>query len=130
MHPGSGITPEEIGDLVDQFYAKVRRDAQIGPIFNEAIEDWPAHLALLKNFWLSVLLGAGMYRGNPLSTHLKLPLEPAHFQRWLTLFEETAGEVMPPAHAQIVVQKSHMIARNFQAAIAMYRGEASPETKS
>ena len=130
MNPGSAITTQEINDLVDQFYAKVRLDPQIGPVFNEAIQDWPAHLALLKNFWSSVLLGAGLYRGNPLATHLNLPLEPVHFRRWLQLFEETAGEVMPPAHARIVVQKSHMIARNFQAAIAMYRGEASPETPS
>ena len=116
---GHNITTEEISNLVDRFYEQVRLDAQIGPVFNEAIDDWPAHLALLKGFWASVLLGAGIYRGNPLATHLKLPLQPAHFRRWLELFEQTARNVMPPEHARIVVTKSHQIARNFQAAMGL-----------
>ena len=119
------IHAEEISELVDRFYAKVRLDPDIGPIFNAAIDDWPAHLSLLKNFWSTVLLMDRSYKGDPLSKHLPLSLDPPHFARWLELFEGTAREVMQPEHAAIIIEKSHRIAQNFQAAIAYYR-QGSP----
>lgn len=117
------ITQEEISDLVDRFYAKVRVDPDIGPIFNAAVDDWPAHLALLKDFWSTVLLTDRRYKGDPLAKHLELSLDPAHFARWLALFEETAREVLSPEHTALIVAKSHRIAENFQSAIAYKRGE-------
>ena len=121
------IPQEEISELVDRFYAKVRLDPEIGPIFNATIDDWPAHLSLLKDFWSTVLLAERRYKGDPLSKHLPLSLDPPHFARWLTLFEETAREIMPPRHADIIIGKSHRIAQNFQAAIAYHRDTTSPE---
>lgn len=115
------IPPEEISELVDRFYAKVRLDPEIGPIFNATIDDWPAHLDLLKNFWSTVLLTERSYKGDPLSKHLPLSLDPPHFARWLALFEQTAREVMQPDHANVIIEKSHRIAQNFQAAIAYHR---------
>ncbi|HEY5382051.1 MAG TPA: group III truncated hemoglobin [Acidobacteriaceae bacterium] len=117
------ISAEEISTLVDSFYAKVRLDPTIGPIFNAAIDDWPTHLALLKDFWSTVLLTDRRYKGNPLAKHLELSLDPAHFARWLALFEETAREVLSPEHAALIVAKSHRIAETFQAAIAYKRGD-------
>jgi hemoglobin len=115
------ITEPEISTLVDSFYAKVRRDPDIGPIFNAIIDDWPHHLALLKDFWSTVLLTTGRYKGDPMMKHLQLSLDPEHFSRWLALFEETANETLSPSHAAIVVEKSHRIARNLQAGIAYQR---------
>ena len=126
MHASHQITREEINNLVDRFYAKVRLDSEIGPIFNAAIDDWPAHLALLKDFWSTVLLTERSYKGNPLSKHLELSLDPLHFARWLTLFAETAREVMSPEDADYIVGKSHRIAETFKAAIASQRREAPP----
>ena len=74
------VTEDEIRRLVEAFYAKVPLDPVIGPIFNEQVEDWPAHLALLKEFWAAVLLGTGNFRWNPLATHLKMTLIPEHFE--------------------------------------------------
>jgi hemoglobin len=51
-------------------------------------------------------------------THLQLPLDPDHFERWLALFAETATEVLPPDHAANVIAKSQRIAQNFEAGIA------------
>ena len=119
------ISPEEISNLVDRFYAKVRLDPVIGPIFNEAIEDWPAHLTLLKDFWSTVLLTERRYQGDPLSKHLPLPIDHQHFDRWLSLFEETARQTMTPEHANTVVMKSHRIAQNFKLAIAYKRDRES-----
>ncbi len=116
------ITEEEISNLVDRFYAKVRRDPAIGPIFNEKVEDWPTHLALLKDFWSTVVLTTRRYKGDPMMTHLQLPLEPSHFSRWLELFAETAKEVMAPEHAAVIIAKSERIAGNFKAGIAYQRG--------
>ena len=119
------ISAEEISELVDRFYAKVRVDPEIGPIFNAAIGDWPAHLSLLKDFWSTVLLTERRYKGDPLAKHLELSLDPAHFARWLALFAETAREVMPPQHAELVIEKSHRIAQTFTSAIAQRRGDAA-----
>src|SRR5579875_1941094 len=104
------VPPDEINNLVDHFYAKVRQDPEIGPVFNEAVEDWPTHLATLKDFWSTVLLTDRRYKGDPLASHLKLPLKPQHFRRWLSLFAETAREVMPADHAALVIAKSQRIA--------------------
>jgi hemoglobin len=120
------ITEEEISNLVDRFYAKVRRDPEIGPIFNETIEDWPTHLALLKNFWSTVLLTTGRYKGDPMMTHLQLPLEPNHFERWLGLFAETANEVLPSDHAATIIAKSQRIAQNFKMGIAFQKSKEMP----
>ena len=115
---GPKITEPEISTLVDHFYAKVRRDPDIGPIFNAIVDDWPHHLATLKDFWSTVLLTTGRYIGDPMMKHLQLSLDPPHFERWLALFAETANEVLPPDHAATVIEKSHRIAHNFKAGIA------------
>jgi hemoglobin len=122
------VTTAEIGRLVDAFYARVQVDPLIGPIFNAQIEDWPAHLALLKEFWAAVLLGTGTFRGNPLETHLKMTLNPEHFQRWLALFRQTALELLPAERAEVFIAKSRRIADTFQRGIAARRTEV--ETSS
>ena len=114
----SQITEQEISELVDRFYAKVQLDPEIGPIFNETVEDWEYHLRLLKDFWSTVLLTTGRYKGDPMMKHLQLSLDPQHFERWLALFAETAKEVLPPDHAETIIAKSHRIADNFKAGIA------------
>ena len=114
MKEETRITEAEIANLVDHFYAKVRQDDEIGPLFNQEVQNWDAHLALLKDFWSTVLLATGRYKGNPLVAHFRLPIEERYFGRWLALFTETASEVMSPPHAAIVVQKAHLIATNIK----------------
>lgn len=121
----SKITEPEISILVDTFYAKVRRDPDIGPIFNAIVDDWTYHLALLKDFWSTVLLTTGRYKGDPMMKHLQLPLDHEHFERWLALFAETANEVLTPEHASEVIEKSHRIAQNFKAGIAYVQQQSS-----
>ena len=105
MQNENPITEAEIANLVDRFYAKVREDDEIGPVFNHEVQNWDAHLALLKDFWSTVLLATGRYKGNPLVAHFRLPIEERYFGRWLALFTETAREVMSPPHAAIVSAK-------------------------
>jgi hemoglobin len=118
MSAAASITEADISSLVDRFYAKVRMDPEIGPVFNDAIHNWDAHLALLKDFWSTVLLASGKYKGNPLLAHFPLPIEERYFTRWLALFSETASEVMPAAEAAVILQKAHQIARNMKRVLA------------
>ena len=112
------ITEAQISRLVDLFYAKVRKDDEIGPVFNDAVKNWDAHLALLKDFWSSVLLTTGRYTGNPLLAHFQLPIEDQYFGRWLFLFEETAKEVMTDVQAEIIFRKAEQIAQNMKRVLA------------
>ena len=115
---------EEISRLVEKFYARVREDDSLGPVFNNAIHNWSAHLALLKEFWSTVLRGTGRYKGNPMLAHFRLPIEERHFVRWLQLFSETANKEMSARHAEVVVRKAEQIGMNMRRVLAV-RPEAS-----
>lgn len=80
----------DIRRLVDGFYSKIRKDELLGSIFNERIQDrWPAHLEKMYAFWETVLLGGHTYAGSPFAPHARLPVQQAHFDRWIFLFIET-----------------------------------------
>jgi hemoglobin len=122
----SPVTEEMIHDLVHAFYAKIRKDPALGPIFNRVIAeaDWPAHLAKMCDFWSSVTLMTGRFKGSPMQAHVQIgDLRPTHFARWLHLFEQTALEICPPEAAAVFVEKSQMIARSLQMGIHLARGD-------
>jgi hemoglobin len=121
----SDITEPAIAALVDRFYEKARRDPLIGPVFNDAIDDWDEHLRKLCGFWSSVMLTTGRYKGNPMAAHMKLPIEPQFFERWLALWQETAGEVFAPEQAAAFRDKANRIAESLKLAL-FYRPGALP----
>lgn len=127
LAPGTsvGVTERMICDLVHVFYAKVRLDKELGPTFERVVgPDWDAHLAKLCDFWSSVLLMTGRFKGAPMDAHIRIAeLRPAHFVRWLTLFNETAEEVCPAPAAALFKEKADLIARSLQLGIAASRGE-------
>lgn len=59
-------TEQEIALLVNTFYARVTQDSLIGPIFDRHIQDWPAHLNKMVDFWSSTLRGTARFRGMPM----------------------------------------------------------------
>lgn len=104
---------DEISALVHAFYAKVRRDPLLGPIFNGHVSDWDAHLVKLTDFWSSILLGTGRFSGAPMPKHAALPgLNAALFQHWLALFRETADEQPNRAMAERACEMARRIARS------------------
>jgi hemoglobin len=113
------MTDEELRCLVDRFYAKVRADEELGPLFNSAIHDWAEHLERMGDFWSSVMLTSGRYKGNPMAAHLKhkAAIEPAMFERWLALWRETAPEILGDAGAAAVIAKAERIAESLQLAL-------------
>ena len=98
----STVTEDDIRNVVEAFYAKVRRDPLLGPVFARAIADdaWPAHLAVIQDFWSSVMRKTGRYQRNPFSAHLRVEgIRPELFDRWLVLFQETCNELLAPRSA-------------------------------
>jgi len=112
INPGV-CTREEVAAFVRAFYAKVRRDDLIGPIFNTHVEDWEHHLQLLTDFWASILLGSGTYSGTPMQKHVALDdLKPAYFERWLALFHETLAAQPNEAMRQRATGAARRIAQS------------------
>jgi hemoglobin len=114
-------TVEQITRLVHLFYSRVHDDPLMGPIFDQFIHDWDVHLVEMVNFWSTHLLGAGTYRGNGFSQHMKLPLEEAHFARWLELWEKTASEVLPPAFAQRAIGRAKHFEQSYKTGLLPYK---------
>ena len=113
------IDEDSLRELVGQFYARVRVDAALGPIFNDAIHDWPAHLDLLTDFWSSVMLTSGRYKGRPVPAHHKHAerISPDLFDRWLALWDETSDALMTPEGAAALQDKARRIAESLQLAL-------------
>lgn len=119
----TGIDEAMIERIVQAFYARVRADEVLGPVFAARISDWGAHLQRMCAFWSSVLLMSGRYHGRPMPAHARLPVDASHFDRWLALFEATAREVCPPPAADLFIDKARMIAQSLELGVASYRGE-------
>jgi hemoglobin len=118
----TGITEAMIERLVRAFYAKVREYAVLAPIFDARIREWEPHLQQMCAFWSSVALMSGRYRGTPMVKHLPLPVDAEHFDRWLALFEATAGEVCPPEAEAHFVERARRIAASLELGIASGEG--------
>jgi hemoglobin len=110
------MTEQQLATLVDDFYAKVRADEVLGPVFDGAVDDWPEHLEKLSAFWSSVMLKTGRYKGNPMAAHLKQKsaIEPSMLGRWLQLWRETANETLGAPAAAAVIAKAERIGESLQ----------------
>jgi len=110
---------EDVANLVHTFYAKVRADELLGPIFEPIIKDnWDPHLKRMVDFWSTILLYTRKYNDDPMPKHMQLPVEKQHFDRWLFLFNETlddlfAGEIAENAKLRAAsIAKIMMVIRS------------------
>ncbi|MER8367721.1 group III truncated hemoglobin [Mesorhizobium sp. M0991] len=115
----TGVERTTIGRLVREFYAKVRKDRRLGPIFaREITGDWEPHLEKMTDFWCSVILKSGDYQGRPVPAHLKLKdVTEADFDVWLALFRQTAVELFAPETAAVFVDRAERIATSLKLAM-------------
>ena len=118
----TGIDEAMIDRLVRRFYARIREDELLGPIFAARIIDWEPHLQRMCAFWSSVVLMTGRYHGQPMQVHLPLPVDAQHFDRWLALFEATANDTCPAAAAEHFVARARQIAGSLELGIATTHG--------
>lgn len=125
IQAATGLDDVILERLVRRFYDTARKDDLIGHLF-DGVMDWEKHISKITVFWSSVSLLTGRYHGQPLPAHFHLPLEPVHFARWLTLFEQTTREICSPAGATLLIEKAHRIARSLEIGIAVGRGELPP----
>lgn len=107
--------------LVRRFYVKWEGDALLDPILR-AVPDLEHHLQVIIDFWSRQLLGTLRYQGRPFPAHWALDLEPAHFDRWMALFCETAREELPEALATKAIGKAEQMNVAFQAGLFPLRG--------
>lgn len=108
---GALLDRDGIRSMVDAFYARVRDDEMLGPIFEAHVQGgWPQHLDKMVDFWSAALLRQPGYSGNPRSVHARLDIGPAHFQRWLRLFRTTLAELFEPELAAAIHARAQMMA--------------------
>lgn len=116
------LTLQDVQLLVNTFYGKVRDDDMLASIFNERIQDrWPQHLEKMYRFWQTVLLEEHTYYGAPFPPHANLPVSQAHFERWLTLFNETVNELFAGEKAAEAQWRGQKMAQMFQIKIAHFK---------
>lgn len=119
------ISDDEIETMVSVFYARVRKDAVLAPLFAViGPEGWQPHLAKMCDFWSSILQASGRYKGAPMAAHIPMGhLQADHFERWLALFQETIGDLFEPQMASAIMAKAENIAKSLHYGIASRRGE-------
>lgn len=112
--PGNDLcTEDEVATLVHTFYARVRQDELLGPIFESHVEEWDHHLAKLVDFWSAILRRTGRFSGAPMPKHAAVPgLSAKLFQRWLNLFRENAAAQSNQAMARQACAMAERIAES------------------
>ena len=117
------LTLDDVKNLVDTFYGKIREDELLAPIFNERIEDrWPEHLEKMYRFWQTVLLGEQTYYGAPFVPHAQLPVSNRHFDQWVRIFNETVDSLFSGEKADEAKWRGQKMAEIFEAKLSMGRG--------
>lgn len=111
--------------LLRHFYADVRQHREIAPIFLAKIEDWPAHLEKIADFWSNVTGGPIRYGGGMPHKHFPLGLEPRHFEAWLDLWRRNCRAHLPAPEAEEMIRAAEEIGQRLRAMVTLY-GESKP----
>lgn len=111
-----------IAEMVRLFYQYGLADAVLGPIFREAIHEWPEHMAQVADFWSGAIHGTDRYRGNVYAAHLKLRFGPDAFDHWLAAFEAAATEALAPADAATAMRVACHMIKSFEAGLFPFTG--------
>ena len=117
------LSLDDVKNLVDTFYDKIRKNELLGPIFNERIQDrWPEHLEKMYTFWQTVLLKEHTYFGSPFVPHARLPVDNIHFTTWMGLFNETVDDLFKGTVAEEAKWRGAKMAEMFESKIKHYQG--------
>jgi hemoglobin len=110
---------DQLRPLIDAFYRRVRADDRLGPIFEAHVADWDQHSERLTDFWSSLMLTSGRYKGNPFAQHkpFAAQLDAALFERWLELWRITTEEMFPGPVAGQFQHKARRVAESLKAGL-------------
>jgi hemoglobin len=107
-------TEADVRLLVDEFYAAIREDELLNPIFTDVAQvNWEHHLPKMYAFWNGLILGVPGYRGQPFPPHTVLPVGREHFARWVELFRGTVDRHFSGPAAQRAKDAAASIAHTF-----------------
>ena len=128
----AGIDDALIDRLVEGFYARIQADEALGPIFAARVANWAPHLARMKDFWASVAIEGGRFRGNPLLKHVAIrEITSAHFERWLALWQTTLVDLAPTPEAEAFFQlRAERIANSLMLGISIHRDGILPAAQT
>jgi len=120
---------QEVTRLVHDFYARVREEPRLAPVFTARVHDWDAHLAQLVDFWSAMLRGTRRFSGAPMPKHMAMDeLDRDLFDRWLQLFRQTTAECANPPMQQLADDVATRIADTFWRRFQMLRWPQLPIT--
>jgi hemoglobin len=110
---------QDIIQIVNAFYEKVKQDALIGHFFTEVIQvDWDKHLPKMYNFWDNVVFYTNNYTGNPMQVHKNIhdlhSFTAADFKQWYQLFTTTVDELFEGDNAELIKQRAFSVATIMQ----------------
>lgn len=105
----------DITQIITSFYEQVRKDPELGYIFDEVAQvNWETHTPLIIDFWEATVLGTNSYTRNAMTPHFDLhaksPLTPQHFTRWLMHFHEVVNRLYRGPRADLMKQRADGIA--------------------
>lgn len=116
-------TRDDVVVLVDTFYRNVQQDDLIGPVFASRIapDAWPAHLNRMYTFWTTILLNEPGYSGQPFEKHRDMPIEQAHFDRWVGLFKQIVDNLFEGPVANEAKYRAELMGHLFLAKLIKIR---------
>ncbi len=106
--------------LLRHFYADVRQHREIGPIFTAQIQDWPAHLEKIADFWAGATGGPALYAGPMPQKHFPLGLGENHFAAWLDLWRRQCRIHFSPTEAGEMIRLAEAIGERLRFLIAQH----------
>ena len=106
---------EDLLKLMKLCYDKLLQDPSINYLFLDVAKiDLEHHLPILVNFWDSVLFQSDTYRKNAMQPHVNLhaksPLQPGHFETWLSYFKSSVDELFEGEKAFMAKERAMSIA--------------------
>ena len=108
-------TKADLELLIDTFYSKVMKDADLAPFF--AGFDMAEHMPRMVSFWAFLLLDVHGYKGNVIEKHLHMPLKKEHFDRWVELFNGTLDELFEGEKVMLAKQKVNVLRWTMEAKV-------------
>lgn len=117
----AGVTEAVIRQVIAAFYERVKRDAILGPVFENIVGDhWDAHVEKVCSFWLYATRLSREYNGRDfMPAHIKHPsIQPALLSQWLHLFRETTDEMCTKEAASALVDIARRMAVSIEMSLA------------
>ncbi|RBI70839.1 globin family protein [Roseovarius sp. TE539] len=118
LPPRFDITRPQIERVVAVFYARIRADPGLGPVFAVHVGDWPAHEAKVADFWANTILHERSYDGSPMAAHVRAGnVRPGMFSAWLDLFDAVLADELSQEQAAAWSALAHRIGRSLRAGV-------------